>query len=524
MAQNLAAKALSHTDTWYASINNLGNFMRSFKSFRPGLPKLLLLSAVLLFSTSAGAQTSRVPLPDMGNSASTILSDREEAEYAREMIRQLRHYDLLIEDPQVLAYFEDMGFRLVSRSDRPEQVFTFVVMNEPAINAFAAPGGLVALHSGLILAAESPHEVAGVLAHEIAHVTQLHLYRAFENAKAMTLPIALATLGLILAGGGDGEVISGALMSAQAMSTQMRINFTRHNEIEADRIGIQTLSDAGYDPDGMAEFFSKLNRLTRVNGEGPPEFLRTHPVNVNRIAEARDRAANLPEPPGDPDSGFYLMQARVRALYEDEPEEAIAWFRDELQEDHGQPQVDGLNYGLAIALQRDLKYAESREILETLNRSDPYQLAYQLQLADLDLAVDEPESALTRLSNLHQDFPGNHAIAVEYAEALLHGKEPKQAEQATRMLREQALKRPDDPTLYALYARAANIAGDEVRSTEALAESYYQRGETTDAIEQLERLTQDPALDYYQRSRVEARLLEMRLEAGEELEEPEDDP
>ena len=274
----------------------------------------------------------------------------------------------------------------------------------------------------------------------------------------------------------------------------------------------------------MAEFFSKLNRLTRVNGEGPPEFLRTHPVNVNRIAEARDRAANLPEPPGDPDSGFYLMQARVRALYEDEPEEAIAWFRDELQEDHGQPQVDGLNYGLAIALQRDLKYAESREILETLNRSDPYQLAYQLQLADLDLAVDEPESALTRLSNLHQDFPGNHAIAVEYAEALLHGKEPKQAEQATRMLREQALKRPDDPTLYALYARAANIAGDEVRSAEALAESYYQRGETTDAIEQLERLTQDPALDYYQRSRVEARLLEMRLEAGEELEEPEDDP
>jgi predicted Zn-dependent protease len=481
-----------------------------------------LLVATLLCALSAGAQSGRVPLPDMGNSASTILTEREEAEYARSLIRQLRFYDMMIEDPQIRAYFADMGFRLVSRSNRPDHKFIFVVLNEPAVNAFAAPGGVVALHSGLILAAEDADEVAGVLSHEIAHVTQLHLYRAFEKAKSMTIPIALAALGLILAGGGSGEAISGALMSAQGMSMQTQINFTRHNEAEADRIGIQTLADAGYDPNGMASFFDKLNRLTRVNGEGPPEFLRTHPVTVNRIAEARNRAANLPVPEESEDATFYLMQARVRALYEDKPEDAILWFREKLEEDNGEPEVDGLNYGLAIALQRHLDYEQAAQLLEELAAADPYQLAYQLQIANLDLARGNTQAAAERLSGLHKDFPGNHAIAMEYAEALIHDEDPEQAEIATDILRQQALKREDDPTLYALYARAANIAGDKVRSGEALAESYFQRGDTPDAIEQLERLIKDPELDYYQRSRVEARLLEMRIEADEEPDEEED--
>jgi predicted Zn-dependent protease len=495
--------------------------MVTVKQGKSNMLRLLVALTAMLCALAAGAQSSRVPLPDMGNSASTVLSDREEAEYARELIRQLRHYELLIEDPLIHDYFADMGFRLVSRSNRPDHEFIFVVMDEGAINAFAAPGGVVALHSGLILAADDPHEVAGVLAHEIAHVTQLHLYRAFEKAKAMTLPIALATLGMILAGGGDGDVITGALMSAQAMSAQMRINFTRHNEIEADRIGIQTLADAGYDAEGMAEFFGKLNRLTRVNGEGPPEFLRTHPVTVNRIAEARDRAANLPKPDNGDDGSFYLIQARLRALYEDKPEDAVRWFREELKQDNAEPRVNGLNYGLAIALQRHLDYDESRALLLQLAETDPYQVLYQLQLAELDLAEGDVKAARSRLAGLHRDFPGNHAIAMGYAAALIHDEDPGQAAQAADILRRQTLKRADDPSLYALYARAANLAGDTVRSGEALAESYYQQGSTTDAIEQLERLVEDPALDYYQRSRIEARLLEMRLETEEGLEQPE---
>ncbi len=490
--------------------------MITAKPILHAVQKTLVVITLAFCSLAASAQSSRVPLPDMGNSASNILSEREEAEYAQGLIRQLRAYDLLIEDPQITAFFADMGFRLVARSDRPDKAFTFVIMDEGNVNAFAAPGGVVSLHSGLILAAEDQNEVAGVLSHEIAHITQLHLYRAFEKAQSMTLPIALAMLGMIIAAGGEGNATMGALMSGQAMAAQMQINFTRHNEVEADRIGIRTLSEAGYDPEGMASFFGKLNRITRINGEGPPEFLRTHPVTVNRIAEARDRAASLPKPDTNDGGDFYLMQSRVRALYEDKPEDAVRWFREELKKDHPEPRSNGLSYGLAIALQRNLAYGEAREILETLAEKNPNQLAYVLQLADLDIDQGRASAAVDHLAGLYQDFPGNHAIAMQYAEALLHDEDPKQAETAVVVLRQQSLSRGEDPVLYALYARAANLAGDQVRATEAIAESYFQRGNIPEAIEQLERLSKDPALDYYQRARVDARLINMRLEAGED--------
>ena len=206
-------------------------------------------------SMASVAQVERLDLPDMGASADTIISRAEEAEYARALVRQMRAYEVLNEDPLISAYFEDMGFRLASNSDRPDKSFTFVVINQDVVNAFAAPGGVIALFSGLILAADDENEVAGVLAHEIAHVTQQHLYRAIEKQQAMTIPLALAMLGLILIGGGSGEAIQGALMGGQAAAVQAQINYTRQNESEADRIGIQTLSMAGYDPIGMAEFF-----------------------------------------------------------------------------------------------------------------------------------------------------------------------------------------------------------------------------------------------------------------------------
>lgn len=497
--------------------------MRSHKRQSHLWQRALLAAGLAAFSLASVAQSNRIPLPDMGNSAATILTEREEAEYAKALIRQLRAYELLVEDPQIQAHFADMGFRLVARSDRPDKAFTFVVMDEPSVNAFAAPGGLVALHSGLILAAENEHEVAGVLGHEIAHITQLHLYRAFEKAQSMTIPVALAMLGLILAGGGGGEVISGALMSGQAMAQQMQINFTRHNEVEADRIGIRTLSEAGYDPEGMASFFGKLNRLTRVNGEGPPEFLRTHPVTTNRIAEARSRAASMGRPEVSDGQDFYLMQARLRALYEGQPEDAIAWFRNELEQDHPQAKARGLNYGLSIALQRQREFAQAQVLLEQLAGADPGRLTYQLQLADLALERGQDEQAVQWLAGLYQDFPGNHAIAMQYSEALLHSEDPQQAETAAVILRQQTLYRGEDPVLYSLYARAANLAGDHVRATEAIAESYYQRGGVPEAIEQLERLLRDETLDYYQRARVNARLMEIRLQAGEELEDEKSD-
>ncbi|MDT8320613.1 MAG: M48 family metalloprotease [Xanthomonadales bacterium] len=474
--------------------------------------KLLVAALTTAVSLAGVAQTERLALPDMGASAETILSRAEEEEYARAMLQQMRAYEVLNEDPLINAFFEDMGYRLAAHSDRPDKPFTFVVLDQPVINAFAAPGGVIALYSGLILAADDENEVAGVLAHEIAHITQLHLYRALESQQAMSIPIALAMLGLVLAGGGGGEAIQGALMTGQAAAAQAQIFFTRQNEYEADRIGISTLARAGYDPAGMAEFFEKIGRLTRSSGEGPPEYLRTHPVSTSRISEALDRAQNMTVPEPSDGRDFYLVQARLRAMNEDYPDTALEWFEHRMdQAEISQAESDALFYGQAIALQRKGEYDEARKLLESLAARDEH-LAYQLQLSDVDLDAGREDQAIDRLAGLYQSFPGNHAIAMQYAKALLKRRDPDQAKTASVVLRRQLQSHTESPRLYELYARSADIAGDRVRAKEAIAESYYLRGGIHEAAMQLQELTKGDDLDFYARARITARINQLRQE------------
>jgi predicted Zn-dependent protease len=479
------------------------------------LKQVLIALLVAAVSLSSIAQTGRINLPELGNSASDVLSDSEEREYAQGLIRQLRAYELMIEDPLISDFFSDMGFNLASNSDQPQAAFTFVILDQSVINAFAAPGGVIALHSGLILLADTQDEVAGVLSHEIAHITQLHMYRAFEKGKTMNILAMLAMMGLILASGGNGDVITGAVVGAQAVVAQAQINFTRHNEVEADRVGIRTLAATGYDPQGMADFFGKMGQTSRANGEGPPEFLRTHPVSVNRIAEAESRIQNLP--PVEPAEGrqFYIVQARLRALLENDPNKAIEHFTTELEKELPDARRNGHLYGLAIAKQRNADYDQAESILSDLLETEPSRLAFQLQMANLHLKRGMHEQAINSFAELYHSFPGNQAIALEYSKALLDRNDPELAETASEVLRQQLVTRKTDPALYALYAQAANIAGDDIRSTEAIAESYYQRGGTEEAITQLESLDRRSDLDYYQRARVSARLMELRIEENE---------
>ena len=492
---------------------SLGESMSTVKD--NGLKHFTRLALVMLTaftSLVSVAQTEQLDLPDMGASAETILSRAEEAEYAKALVMQMRAYEVLNEDPMISEYFKDMGFRLASNSDRPDKAFTFVVLNQPVVNAFAAPGGVIALYSGLILAADDENEVAGVLAHEIAHITQLHLYRAYENQKAMTIPIALAMLALVLVGGGSGEAIQGAVLSGQAAAIQSQIFFTRQNEYEADRIGISTLSRAGYDPKGMAEFFEKMGRLTRSMGEGPPEYLRTHPVSVSRISEALNRAQNMPAPKPSDGRDFYLVQARLRAMTAKTPDEALEWFTDRMERaDVSQAESDALYYGSAIAYQKKGDYSEARKLLQSLIDRN-HHIAYELQMAELDLDAGQDAHAIDLLAGLYHSFPGNHAISMQYAQALLKGQDTGQAETAAVVLRQHLLVRPGDPQLYELYARSANIAGDSVRAKEAIAEAYYLRGRIHEAAMQLQTLADSGDLDYYQRARITARINELRME------------
>jgi predicted Zn-dependent protease len=472
----------------------------------------LLLLSTMLMSPIVSAQDS-VRLPEMGSTTTRVLSPEEERTFARDIERFFRANQMLVEDPLIVDYIEDMSYRLVSYSTRNQADFHFFVLREPTINAFAAPAGVIGLHSGLILLAEDDAEVAGVVAHEIAHITQDHLARALENQKNVSMPTMLATLGLALASGmagGSSDATGAILMSGMGLASQFQINHTRQSESEADRVGIGLLARGGYDPDGMTRFFERLNLQSRSRGDGVPEYLRTHPLTVNRVAEAKARAAQFQDEAQRNDELFHFVQARLRVLMSQRPEQAIEYFTLRLAQSD-RPE-SAMRYGLVMAAieARELDLASNH--LEQLLHLEPRNQLFRLLEADLVLAQGDTSRSLDILSALYLEYAGSQIVTAQYAKALMHEPDVDRAIEASAILRRHLYEHPNDLNMTELYAQAAARSGDGVRAAEAQAQSYYIRGGIDQAIEQLERVLEENVLDYYQRSRISARIVELRRE------------
>lgn len=256
--------------------------------------RALSLLAAACVATLAGAREPDVRLPDIGSSAAGLVSPQDMYDYGAGALQEMRAYSMVLDDALLNDYLTGLGYRLVANSDHPELRFTFFIMNDDQINAFAMPGGFVAANAGLITAMQREDELAGVLAHEISHVEQQHLLRAFEDQKKVSIPIMLAMLGVMIAASGRSDDAAPAAMAAgTSLMQQRQINFTRSEEAEADRFGIQILARSGFDPNAMASAFQALQRVMRVNGVDIPEFLLDHPLDTKRIAEAKERAAQL---------------------------------------------------------------------------------------------------------------------------------------------------------------------------------------------------------------------------------------
>src|SRR4249920_1346329 len=226
----------------------------------------------------------------MGSSAEQLLSPQQEAEYGAETLYQLRRLGYVLDDPLIESWLDGMGHRLGAASGQADQPFTFFMMRDREINAFATFGGYIGVNAGLVLTAESEDEVAGVLAHEISHVTQHHVLRAAAKAQKDQISLLLAELVLIAASQNahtlqSNDAVTAAVVGAQALAVQRQINYTRANEAEADRIGIQTLYRSGYDVNGMANFFERMSRALRGDSGGDklPAYLQDHPVTAARL-------------------------------------------------------------------------------------------------------------------------------------------------------------------------------------------------------------------------------------------------
>ena len=464
------------------------------------------LCALIIVGTSVQplAAQSTLDLPDLGDSSTRALSSEREREYSEGLLRQLRNYDITLEDAELVEYLETLAVRLVQASGREEAEYTFTLADVPMVNAFASPGGLVVVFSGMLLAAESESELAGVLAHEIAHVTQRHIARAMESSMEESLPILLGAIALALAAQGSGDGPQAAMVGGMALIQQRRINFTRDNEYEADRVGIQTLAKAGFDPIGMGDFFERIGALHRTQGEEVPEFLRTHPVTAARVAEAKARAEKLRTSTQRSSLEFMLMRERMRVLTSRELPAVVRYYLDQQRGDAIDQRA--LRYGLGLARVRSGEYDKAREAFTRLAKEEPARLTYQLALAEVDRGERRFDEADTRYRRLLAERPGHRVISIAYARSLIEHDTRESGRIAVSSLRPLMTRFPNDPQLFELFARANQLAGDDVRAAEAYAQAFFLRGKFEDAMNQLTETAKRSDLDYYQRARIDAQL------------------
>lgn len=473
----------------------------------PFIPKKILIIPLLvlglvLFSASQGRAENPIILPDFGDPSGVLLTPSQEIELGAAFFRSLHAHANVNQDLEIDDYIEDLGQRLAVSSDNPAQIFHFFVVIDPEINAFAGPGGYIGVNSGLILNTESESELASVLAHEIAHVTQRHLYRAFEAARRLTIPSAAALLAGILIGTQSPELGQAAIIAAQAGSTQFQIDFTRDHEQEADRVGMQNLARSEFDPRAMPVFFERLERYSRYYGEGPPEFLRTHPVTSSRISDTRARAEKFPYRQF-PDSNPYLfMKARLRVQTGNKPSATIEYFESKL--DRGtEVQKMVTRYGFGLALAAGGQNAKARDVLTDLMQKYPEHPALIKAKAEFESASGNLESGLDLYTQAIARFPDHRAILLGYAEALVQAE---RFEKARELLSDYLNHHTPTPDIYALLSRAYGNLGQSGQSHRYLAESYYLAGQTEPAIKQVRIALNQTSGNHYLNAVLEDRL------------------
>lgn len=437
-------------------------------------------------------------LPDIGQAGASTLSPREEKELGREFMRSVQQRLKLVDDPVSQAYLQNLADRLVSSAGSQHQDITIFLVDDPSINAFAGPGGYIGVHTGLVLAAASEGELASVLAHEIAHVTQRHLVRAFEASNRMSLPTLGALIAAIVLGANNPQVSEAVLASTVASNSEQQLTFSRAHEQEADRIGLQLLANAHYDPRTMATFFEKLQKEQRLSESSVPEFLRTHPLTLARIADTRNRAETYRHAPPKDNTAFQLIQVRMAMLS-----------KTQEQGSPGEQTLDASRLGPAAgqylrALKASKKgdSAAAQKIIASLRQEDPHRALYQYTEAQIEISANNYTKARVILSKALELFPHNLPLVTLYADTLLHMQQP---QPVLDLLQPILRKHPEYLHLYTPYAKAAQSLGDRAEAYRALAELNYAQGNLYQAVDFLDQALRVPQLAEYERLSLEAR-------------------
>ncbi|WP_462402952.1 M48 family metallopeptidase [Pseudomonas sp. Marseille-QA0332] len=458
-----------------------------------------LLTLALLMAVPGHADD----LPALGDASSAIVSPQQEHQLGRAWLSLLRGNVRQLSDPQLKDYVETTVYRLAETSQLQDRRLEFILIDSRELNAFAAPGGIVGVNGGLFLNAQTEGEYASVLAHELAHLSQRHFARGVEAQQRMQLPMMAALLaGIVLAASGGGDAGMGVIAGTQAAALQEQRRFSRQNEQEADRIGIQNLEKAGYDPRNMPTMFERLMRQYRYDAK-PPEFLLTHPVTESRIADTRNRAEQAPKGGVEDSLRYQLIRARVALNYEGTPGLAAKRFRAQLDEN---PQIDAARYGLAIAQVKGGQLNEARQNLKALLAKAPDDITYNLAQIELEIANNRLADAQQRIERLRGLYPGNYPLKQLRADLLVKQNRPAEAE---KVLDDLLKSRPDDPDVWYDMAEVRGLAGNTIGLHQARAEYFALVGDFDQAIQQLDFAKRRAGGNFQLASRIDARQREM---------------
>lgn len=468
--------------------------------------KILPLLLLLCFSP----QSRGDGLPDLGDIAQSALTPLQERQIGQQSMLQIRSSKQFLDDAEINDYLDRVGYKLVENSPEPSLGFEFFAINDYSVNAFAMPGGFIGVNAGLLLTTESESELASVLSHEISHVTQHHLARMIAGQQNDSLTSMVAIALAILAARSNPQASEAVIAGTQARSIQKQLDFTRSHEQEADRIGLQLLQKSGFNTRAMPEFLERLQKATRLMDGSTPNYMRTHPITSDRIAEIENRMQNQPYRLIPDSLDFQLVRAKLIDAQKTAAE-SIAYFSDALdKQKHGNPIVQ--RYGLVRALLRNnepKQAAQEMAILRAQAQGNPIAknnpmietLAGQVKRTEKNDA-----KTLAFYKAAVRNFPGHRALIYDYAELLLQNNQP---DTAIKLVSEQITGHPSDTTLYDLQAQGYAMQGKRLEQHQAQAYSYLWQGNLYAALDQLE-LAKQAGGSFYQLSAIESDLRELR--------------
>jgi len=450
--------------------------MTPYKNFISKLVKAIGLFLVLIPSFLINSEET---LPELGDASSSAISLSSEYKLGRLYMAQLRRSLPDLQDPIVQDYTEHMIYRLSEYSQLEDRRLEIMLINNKDINAFAAPGGTIGVHSGLIYHADDEGQFASVLSHELAHLSQRHFARRIQRQQDRSLSNALIILASVaIAASSSPE----AIMAGQQVLEQQAMSYSRSNEQEADRIGFLTLISAGFNPDSMPQMFEKLQSLSRLSGANDLEFLRSHPLTKKRISDSRNRAREIQGSNYKNSLEYRLIKQRISISFYKTSRQAVSQLKQENRRAKNNEDKIISGYGLALALSRDNKYSQALEEVRKTLKLDKENLILQTALLEIHLDAKNGLEAVAVGNKLLEMNPGNYPVSMFYARALM---DQQAYDEAENTLKDLLLKRKEDPQIWYWLAEIQGLNKKIIGLHQSRAEYFYLTANYDRAIEHL---------------------------------------